>query len=578
MSYIVTARKWRPQCFGDVIGQRHVTDTLQSAIRNGRVGHAYLFTGPRGVGKTTVARIFAKALNCAEGPTPEPCNTCDRCRDIQTGASLDVREMDGASNNSVDNVRDLITTVGYHASVCRYKLYIIDEVHMLSKEAFNALLKTLEEPPANVVFVFATTEPHKIPATILSRCQRYDFHRLSVHDITAKLARIAGAEGIAADESALVLIAQRAGGAMRDAESILEQIKSSRGDAITAADVSEVLGIADRDVYFQAVDCCRAQDVYGAVALFKRYYDDGGDVREFVEGLLGHLRDLLYTKYEGGIEHVLLAGEARDRLLTQAGGLDPRDIVRMIGMITEAETSLGIAVLPVLRVETALARMAMMEATIDLEDLVQSLGGAPSPAATPSGNTTTASQANRMPATPSTAAPQTSKPPRTPAPEPAPSPKPARDRVAEPILSSSPADPASEAEGKIPAVEPTLAGFTAAWDEIVAWIGDRKPHFAAPLGRARPAAFENGVLTLAFGAGNGFGARTVEGAVDTVGGLFGAILLQPVRVRCTVDAGEPAGDAGEKKKGEYDDLIAREPMIGDILERFGGEITDIWRD
>ncbi|MCD6308398.1 MAG: DNA polymerase III subunit gamma/tau, partial [Candidatus Latescibacteria bacterium] len=248
MSYIVTARKWRPQLFRDVISQRHVTETLRNAITSDRVGHAYLFSGPRGVGKTTVARIFAKALNCVNGPAEEPCNECENCLSIQAGTSMDIQELDGASNNSVDDVRNLIANVGYHASSCRYKMYIIDEVHMLSINAFNALLKTIEEPPPNVIFVFATTEPHKIPVTILSRCQRFDFHRLSAQDIAGKLRMIADSDGIAVDDEPLMLIARRAGGAMRDAESILEQLKSTRGDTISVGDVNEVLGIADRAI------------------------------------------------------------------------------------------------------------------------------------------------------------------------------------------------------------------------------------------------------------------------------------------------------------------------------------------
>ncbi len=317
MSYIVTARKWRPQSFQDVIGQSHVTETLQSAIRQNRVGHAYLFSGPRGVGKSTVARIFAKALNCDCGPSPEPCNQCSICTDIQAGTSLDILEQDGASHNSVEDVRDLITKIGYH-STCRYKMYIIDEVHMLSKEAFNALLKTLEEPPPDVIFIFATTEPSKVPPTILSRCQRFDFRRLPVKEIAGKLARIAESEQIKIDEGSLLLIAQRATGAMRDAESIFEQLKSSRGDTITIEDVARMLGIAGRELYFNIIDRCREHDSRGAIELFTTYYDGGGDLKEFVEGLLEHLRDMLYACFEGGLEHAVLPEDMKALLADQA--------------------------------------------------------------------------------------------------------------------------------------------------------------------------------------------------------------------------------------------------------------------
>ncbi|MGE5855121.1 MAG: DNA polymerase III subunit gamma/tau, partial [Syntrophaceae bacterium] len=233
MEYLVLARKWRPQVFEDVVGQDHVITTLRNAIRLGRVAHAFIFSGPRGVGKTSVARILAKALNCEKGPSEIPCNACANCREITEGSSMDVREIDGASNRGIDEIRELRENVKFSPSSSRYKIYIIDEVHMLTKEAFNALLKTLEEPPEHVMFIFATTEVHKVPATILSRCQRFDFRRISIEEIMTRLRYIAGEEKVTIDEDALMVIAKKGDGSLRDSQSIFDQVRSFCGNTIT---------------------------------------------------------------------------------------------------------------------------------------------------------------------------------------------------------------------------------------------------------------------------------------------------------------------------------------------------------
>ena len=240
MSYQVLARKWRPQSFEEVIGQKHVVKTLQNAIVHNRIAHSFLFAGQRGVGKTSIARILAKALNCQEGPTAQPCGNCNSCKEITGGNSIDVLEIDGASNTGVDDVRELRESVKYVPSKSRYKIYIIDEVHMLSNSAFNALLKTLEEPPAHVIFMFATTEPHKIPATVLSRCQRFDLRRISLEAIVKQLNEITSGEKIKISEQGLRWIAREAEGSMRDAQSILDRVISYAGEKISDEDIAEV--------------------------------------------------------------------------------------------------------------------------------------------------------------------------------------------------------------------------------------------------------------------------------------------------------------------------------------------------
>ncbi len=246
MSYQVLARKWRPQNFDEVVGQEHITRTLKNALELGRVAHAFLFSGPRGVGKTSVARILAKALNCSNGPTPTPCNQCQSCLEITQGHSLDVLEIDGASNRGIDEVRELRENIKYLPARGGYKVFIIDEVHMLTKEAFNALLKTLEEPPAHAIFVMATTESHKVPVTILSRCQRYDFKRLSTAAIQAHLAQMANREGWQLSPEGLQLIAQEAEGGMRDAQGLLDQVITFGGPEVSPPEIARILGVTDR--------------------------------------------------------------------------------------------------------------------------------------------------------------------------------------------------------------------------------------------------------------------------------------------------------------------------------------------
>jgi DNA polymerase III subunit gamma/tau len=552
MSYVVTARKWRPQFFRDVVSQKHVTETLKNAIKNDRIGHAYLFSGPRGVGKTTIARIFAKALNCEKGPAEEPCNECPTCVSIQSGASMDIQEMDGASNNSVEDARELISNVGYH-SRSRYKLYIIDEVHMLSTPAFNALLKTIEEPPPGVIFVFATTEPQKIPATILSRCQRFDFHRLSIQEIAGKLKKIAETDDIIADESALMLIARRASGAMRDGESILEQLKASRGASISVADVNEILGLADREVFFGIIDRCHEKDTRGVLELFTAYYEQGGDLKEFIEGLLGHLRDLLYVKFKGGIDQIPLSDDMKERIRSQSGWFEQGDILRMISMVTDVESSLQYAVMPVLRIEVALARMASIETTVELKNLFEMLGGE---SALPQEKVPQPRHDTAIGASPGAVVPS--------------------GGIDQPVKKNLPVDSAEKPEEKpdIPIITPDIDSVTVSWKYITDRVSAQKPSIGPMLALGAPESFENGKLGVRFDAGQEFRMTACSECSADIEEIIGGIL----GVKVTLHVFVHRSGAVKKKNNEIDDLISREPIIGDILERFGGEISDSWRE
>lgn len=296
MSYQVIARRYRPQKFEEVVGQEHITQTLKNAIESNRVHHAYLFAGARGIGKTTVARILAKAFNCEKGPTAEPCGECAQCKEIVIGNSLDVQEIDGASNTGVDDVREIREHAKYMPAKGRYKIYIIDEVHMLSTPAFNALLKILEEPPPHVIFMFATTEPHKIPVTILSRCQRYDFRRIPSAKIVQLLSTISKAEGIAIDENSLSLIAHEATGSMRDAESLLDQAIAFSGKKIDVHSIESMLGFLDRKLVFDLADAVINKDGKLALEKLNEFFEMGVDLVRFTMDFLSVLRDLLVVK------------------------------------------------------------------------------------------------------------------------------------------------------------------------------------------------------------------------------------------------------------------------------------------
>lgn len=296
MTYVVLARKWRPQTFEEVVGQSHVTQTLTNAIALGRVHHAFLFTGARGVGKTSIARILAKALNCETGPTGTPCNSCASCTEVAAGTAIDVFEIDGASNRGINEIRELRDSVRYRPSRDRYKVYIIDEVHMLTTEAFNALLKTLEEPPSHVVFIFATTEPQRVPVTIQSRCQRYDFKRVSLVDVGAQLRRILQSEQVAIDDDALTMIARESEGSMRDALSLLDQVIAFAGEHISGQAVAEILGVSDQASVYGLLEALIERDVTRALSLFAEIHHFGIAVKETANQLLGAVRNLLVVK------------------------------------------------------------------------------------------------------------------------------------------------------------------------------------------------------------------------------------------------------------------------------------------
>ena len=318
-NYVVSARKYRPQTFESVVGQQALTQTLQNAIRQNRLAHAYLFCGPRGVGKTTCARIFAKTINCLNPQNGfDACNECESCKAFNEQRSFNIHELDAASNNSVEDIRNLIDQVRIPPQIGKYSVYIIDEVHMLSAGAFNALLKTLEEPPSYAIFILATTEKHKVLPTILSRCQVYDFNRITVQDTIAYLQKVAASEGVTADEGALNVVAQKADGGMRDALSIFDQLVAFCGNNITYERTIEVLNVLNADYYFKLVEQALQHDVKGALLLLNEVLNHGFDAGLFITGLAQHLRDVLVSKDPQTITLLETGDAIRQRYAAQA--------------------------------------------------------------------------------------------------------------------------------------------------------------------------------------------------------------------------------------------------------------------
>ncbi|MBU7007589.1 DNA polymerase III subunit gamma/tau [Phosphitispora fastidiosa] len=370
MSYVALYREWRPQNFFDIVGQEHISRTLQNALRNNRTAHAYLFCGPRGTGKTTTAKVMAKALNCLNGPGVEPCNDCENCRRVTGGSSMDVMEIDAASNRGIDEIRDLREKVKFAPTEGRYRIYIIDEVHMLTTEAFNALLKTLEEPPAHVIFVLATTEPHKIPLTILSRCQRFDFRRISLADIVNRLKVVVDDLGIQADEEALGLIARSAEGGMRDALSVLDQCISFGEKSVTVSDVNDVLGTVNSDYMFQMTGCFLENDVTQSLRLVDQLVRQGKDVRQFTKDLTEFYRNLLLTEVcaDAG-ELVAVTDEVLEQMKNQASALGKKRITSFIDIFSAAEREMKWTSQPRLLLELAVIKAGEKAQTADYEEL-----------------------------------------------------------------------------------------------------------------------------------------------------------------------------------------------------------------
>jgi DNA polymerase-3 subunit gamma/tau len=510
---LALARRYRPKQFADLLVQDHVAAVLRGAVARGRVGHGYLLTGPRGVGKTTAARILAMALNCPNRQTGgDPCAECESCLRIWNGsASLDVVEIDAASNRGVDDARDLRERAMYAASQAgHHKVYIVDEAHMLTREAWNALLKILEEPPPGVVFVFATTEPQKIAATaapVLSRLQRFDFRRIGPAAIRERLRQVLEAEGIAADEDALTLIARHADGGMRDALSVLDQCLSFGEGAVTAARVREVLGLVEDELYAEALGLVAERRPEGVFPLVDRLVDAGADLNEFIGGAGELLRALLMLQL--GTSPEGLTEAVRQTLERYRERLEPGDVVRMLRLLTDSEALVRRSASPRLVVETLLLRWAMMDRTVDLQEVLRGGGaggaggrGAPVPAA---------------PARPAPA-PDRQTPPET--------------RILRDAAPPPPAPAATATSGP--------AGVVEAWPDIVAEVRTRSRFLGEALAGTTPGLLDGTTLPLVLAESNPLFAERIQAEATAVEEVVQRHTGRPLRIRVTVAEGAAA--------------------------------------
>jgi DNA polymerase-3 subunit gamma/tau len=564
-------RRHRPRTFADVIGQEHVVRTLRNAIGQDAVHHAYLFVGSRGTGKTSMAKMLAACLNCVDGPTVEPCGVCESCVSIASATSMDVIEMDAASNNSVDDIRELRDSVQYAPVTGRYKVYILDEAHMLSSAAWNAFLKTLEEPPPSTIFVLATTEAHKIMDTVVDRCHRFDFRRPTVEQLATVVQRVAGKESIEIAPEAVALVARNATGSYRDALGTLEQLVTYSGAAIATEDVLAVLGVADDDLLFGALDAIATHDARAAWQVAARLADSGREPAQFLKDLETHARDVLVTQTLGEVPSQLAITAERDaRLADQAARMSGADSVRLLDLLAaamrlskdgaDAQTQLEVALVKAAAPEVdpstraLLARMERMEAALRGGAPVAAASAAPAPVAAVPAPPSAAqpSAAAAQPAPPAPAAPSMSSPPAAAPPPPAPvgpsgaelsrptgrplaeasPPAPVGPDAASPSRPTGPPEPAPVAEvaAREPIHEPAAAVAVAEppapigeldlamvqelWPAVLQNLAESNQLLAGCLAEARPIAVSGREITLAFTPDCGFQKKKAEGAAE----------------------------------------------------------------
>lgn len=573
MSYLVLARKWRPQTFSDVVGQQAVVRTLQNALKRNRVAHAMLFSGVRGVGKTTLARLMAKALNCEQGEPDIPCNACDSCREVMAGTAVDLHEIDGASNRGIQEIRELKENIRFFPTKSRYKIVIIDEVHMLTTEAFNALLKTLEEPPAHVYFMFATTELHKIPITILSRCQRYELKRVPFNELVAFFSKIAQEEGVAISARALEMIGREAEGSVRDGLSLLDQIFSFGGTEISEQDVVQVLGLVDRQIFANLARALLAGDLAGCLDIFDKSYAAGMDLKRFANDLLAYFRALLITKTAARPEELLdISDQEMAEYKEIVGQSSQETLYHYFNLLLKGIEEMQYSSRPRLVLEMAFIRATQAGQIVPVASLLGRidalLAGSPlPPSVAGAAPQTLAEPTARFAAAP--AAPvsesisahnQTSSQKKT---EP--------ERVAEP-----------EPEKELPAVAvtppPSGKKVKQDWDEFIGYVKERKAWMAHVLRLSSTARDEGAELVLKFEDPSDCKVMqepdNIKLITEFAQDFFQHDFKVVFRVRGGKSGAQSEGEEGESPREERR-ALANDPLVQMAAEIFGGQVGSI---
>ena len=602
MTYQVIARKWRPQTFADLVGQAHVTETLQNAIRNNRVAHAYIFSGARGVGKTTAARILAKALNCVKGPTSEPCGVCDSCKEIAAGTSLDVIEIDAASNRGIDQIRELREMVRYAPAAARHKVVILDEAHMLTGEASNALLKTLEEPPDRVIFVMATTEPENLEDTIRSRSQHFHFRALTFAEITSRLKFIAEQEDLKIDDGALSVIARMAEGSMRDALSLLEQARAYCGDEIHDKEVRELLGVVPEDALQELVEAIADQSAERALGLVHRFQREGRNLQHFCREAIRHIRNLLIARVCGADSDLIAATPDQRPGLTKAAALfSEEDLTRYFQILLQTDDDVRRKMDPRVHLEMGLLRLVNAARLAPLEELLAEVngnaGGRPGGGSAPknaAGSSTTQLSSRSATAgisvAPSLSAPASVKPFASESgshatlsaePQPAAT-RSALSTNASAATATAPAKvavPTSSTETKTEVLASGL--LVEQVSEIKTTIQAQQKFLAELIEHASRWELEDSELRIYFPSDKGAFAGLIEGreTLEKIRATSSKVLGRAVRVCARLES-VVANDATASSSANMQDMRAKfenDPLVKSMLQRFGGRISEVRR-